>query len=294
MNPPLSFLWAIALLASCFGVGCTGEIGRPKPVMLVLPDTGVRDVPSDALASDVPSRPDATVDAATDSPVQDVSHEESGRCGDGEIQQASGEVCDGAEFGGASCVTLGFDGGDLRCDPGCQLDDSGCTVDQGVCGDNVIGGSEVCDGTALGGTACGQLTYEHDNRETTFPYTGAGLGCLGDCTGFDTSGCGQGNVGDACTGSSDCGPMMGLIHLHGGTCMITSPGGTTFPDGYCTASCEDGYYEYCCRVAHGQCVTVPAAVGSGRYCLKECTGSAGCRPGYECSSLEGGTYCLPL
>lgn len=45
-------------------------------------------------------------------------------CGNG-IREA-GEGCDGADFGGETCITLGFVGGDLACNPGCTFDTSDC------------------------------------------------------------------------------------------------------------------------------------------------------------------------
>ena len=54
-----------------------------------------------------------------------------GVCGDGLLQE--GERCDGAELGGASCASLGFRGGTLRCSDDCALVTSDC-----------IGG-EICD-----------------------------------------------------------------------------------------------------------------------------------------------------
>ncbi|MBZ9569722.1 PKD domain-containing protein, partial [Patescibacteria group bacterium] len=45
-------------------------------------------------------------------------------CGNG-IREA-GEDCDGADLGGESCITLGFVGGVLACNPGCTFDTSGC------------------------------------------------------------------------------------------------------------------------------------------------------------------------
>ncbi len=47
-----------------------------------------------------------------------------------------------------------------------------------VCGNNIVEGDEVCDGTDLGGVTCVTLGYE-----------GGTLTCLPDCSGFDTSGC---------------------------------------------------------------------------------------------------------
>ena len=47
-------------------------------------------------------------------------------CGDGAINGL--EDCDGANLGGASCVTVGYGSGTLACAPGCRYDVSGCTA----------------------------------------------------------------------------------------------------------------------------------------------------------------------
>ena len=59
-----------------------------------------------------------------------------GRCGDGTIQAASGEDCDGVNLGGQTCETRGFVGGSLACDGSCGFNESGCGDSQAdiVCG----------------------------------------------------------------------------------------------------------------------------------------------------------------
>ena len=48
-------------------------------------------------------------------------------CGDGMI--VGGEVCDGNDLGGQTCVTQGYSGGDLACSNDClSFDHSGCTL----------------------------------------------------------------------------------------------------------------------------------------------------------------------
>lgn len=51
----------------------------------------------------------------------------SGACGNG-IKEP-GEACDGSEFGGATCQSLGHDAGTLTCTAACTLDVSGCVND---------------------------------------------------------------------------------------------------------------------------------------------------------------------
>lgn len=77
-------------------------------------------------------------------------------CGDGMIDSAH-ETCD-AEAGVvvAQCddQDVGYyNAGDVTCNAACQLETTGCT---GFCGDNIINGSEVCDGTPPAG---GCLAY---------------------------------------------------------------------------------------------------------------------------------------
>jgi hypothetical protein len=38
----------------------------------------------------------------------------------------SGEACDGADLGGQTCLSIGFDGGTLACNASCGFDKSGC------------------------------------------------------------------------------------------------------------------------------------------------------------------------
>ncbi|WP_438030992.1 DUF4215 domain-containing protein [Sorangium sp. So ce233] len=48
-----------------------------------------------------------------------------GACGDG-VAEAE-EACDGADLKGASCQSLGFEGGELQCSPACAVDASRCS-----------------------------------------------------------------------------------------------------------------------------------------------------------------------
>lgn len=94
-------------------------------------------------------------------------------CGNDEIEGS--EVCDGADLGNDTCLTQGFDGGDLACLADCSgFETTGCIE----CGNNEIEGSEVCDGTDFGGETC--ISQDFDQGE---------LACLSDCSGLDTSGC---------------------------------------------------------------------------------------------------------
>ena len=95
-----------------------------------------------------------------------------GRCGDGQVQAGHGEVCDGANLDGETCLTLGFHGGELTCVAGCgQLDVSSC-VAEGRCGDEQLqaGYGEVCDGANLDDETC-----------LTLGYHAGELSCAQDC-----------------------------------------------------------------------------------------------------------------
>ncbi len=49
-------------------------------------------------------------------------------CGNGTVE--AGEECDVGNLDGASCGLVGFEGGTMRCDTGCQLDPSDCYSDR--------------------------------------------------------------------------------------------------------------------------------------------------------------------
>ncbi|MFO0747498.1 MAG: fibro-slime domain-containing protein [Myxococcota bacterium] len=128
------------------------------------------------------------------------------QCGDGVVD--SGEACDETAFGdGNECQTLGFDGGSLSCTNTCMsIDVSGCTTSE-VCGNDTIGGPELCDGSDLGLDPDGlPVTCE------SFGFAPGGvLGCRSDCATWDLADCGQNLPGWTCPpayyadGSCDCG-----------------------------------------------------------------------------------------
>ena len=93
-------------------------------------------------------------------------------CGNG--RRNSGEQCDGADLGGATCASLGYPGGTLTCFTSCIFDTSRCSAS---CGDGTRQSPEQCDGLDLGGTDCVALGF-----------LGGTLGCDSSCS-FDTSGC---------------------------------------------------------------------------------------------------------
>jgi hypothetical protein len=77
-------------------------------------------------------------------------------CGDGQI--SLDEECEGNNLDGANCFNLGFQGGQLACDPNtCQYDTSECS--DGSCGNGLIDNGEQCDGGNLNGFSCVDLGY---------------------------------------------------------------------------------------------------------------------------------------
>jgi hypothetical protein len=75
-------------------------------------------------------------------------------CGNGIIEP--GEACDGTNFGGMSCGSLGFSGGTLSCSSSCQFVTSSCTSNGGTDGGN--GGTGGTGGTGGGGGSGGSST----------------------------------------------------------------------------------------------------------------------------------------
>jgi hypothetical protein len=94
-------------------------------------------------------------------------------CGNGILE--AGESCDGADLGGATCVSATSHGGVLGCNNDCTLDTSGCTLPG--CGNGIVETGEACDGADLGGGSC-----------TDIGYSGGDIACSADCT-YDTAGC---------------------------------------------------------------------------------------------------------
>jgi hypothetical protein len=135
-----------------------------------------------------------------------------------------------------------------------------------VCGNDAIEGTEVCDGTALGGATCADEGF-----------TGGTLGCLADCSAFDTSGCTNvtnnttpGHVGDPCTATDQCVTPDATCYAEVGFGM---------PSGYCVSECDT---EGACSEEGTMCVSTSTA----SFCAKTCTlGGTDCRTGYECVDI---------
>jgi len=147
-------------------------------------------------------------------------------CGNGSLDQ--GEACDGDEFGGQTCVSLGFDSGDLACTGACVINSMGCST----CGDDVRQGDEHCDGVDLDDKNCEVLGFDGGSLS-------CGPGCLFNtdlCTG---SGCGDGviDIGEDCDGLNLDGRTCATEGFTGGvltcdvTCQLDVTGCDTCGDG---------------------------------------------------------------
>jgi hypothetical protein len=107
----------------------------------------------------------------------DGNNDNTSECGDNQIQ--SPEVCDGTDFGDQSCVTEGFEDGDLACNETCTaILTDGCFNSEPECNNNQLEGTEVCDGDKLAGKQC-----------SDFGFDGGDLACNDTCSGYVTDAC---------------------------------------------------------------------------------------------------------
>jgi len=213
------------------------------------------------------------------------------RCGDGNVDIPEGEECDGENFNGASCQSLGYGGGQIACTAECHRDLSGCSS---LCGNGLIEAGETCDDrnmtngdgcdaqctvedgwtcvdlpsictpvcgdqTALGDEACDGDDVREGTCET-MGYYGGELGCSEDCT-LDLAACeAAGWCGDdvlqpaheACDGGAlGGGTCAGLDHLFGGT--LACDGACSYDTTGCRTviSLSAGYAHTCVALSDG-------------------------------------------
>lgn len=184
----------------------------------------------------VPARSDGgsppPVDAGGRDAGPDGGFDGGALCGNGVA--VDGEECDGDDLGEASCESLGYAGGDLRCLPDCTLDKSACV--EAACGNGTIDSGEDCDGADIAGQTCDGLGF----------VGGGALGCTATCE-FDTtdcSACGDGAVDadEECDGSDLNGVDCGGRGFTGGTLACDDACG--FDESGChDATCGDGTAE---------------------------------------------------
>ncbi len=76
-------------------------------------------------------------------------------CGNGKIE--GNEDCDASNFDGATCIDFGFASGNLKC-VDCRVDTNSCVSTPATptqtCGNNIIEGTEQCEGSNLNGKNC--------------------------------------------------------------------------------------------------------------------------------------------
>lgn len=125
----------LSSLAACLASCGSDSRSAPSPGVLgSLNDAGVLTSPVVGVA-DAAARDAGGGAAAADSgaPEGDAASEAdagepplpAGVCGDGELNL--GEACDGPVLDGFSCLSFGYDEGQLSCSDGCQFDASACT-----------------------------------------------------------------------------------------------------------------------------------------------------------------------
>ncbi|MBU1241834.1 hypothetical protein KKD52_08940 [Myxococcota bacterium] len=163
--------------------------------------------------------------------------ETAGFCGDGAVQAAGLESCDGDDLDEATCTGLGYYGGTLACNDDCTFLLTDC---QGVgrCGDNTLQAAfgEVCDGTATGVSSCLSLGYY-----------GGTIACDASCE-YDLASCAAaGRCGDGILQSA-ASEICDTTNFGAATCTSLSglAYGTLACDGTCrnvgTAGCYGKRY----------------------------------------------------
>jgi len=191
-------------------------------------------------------------------------------CGDGKITDS--EKCEMNNLDGETCETMGFGEGTLSCQSNCMaFDTSGCGA-SATCGDNKVDGTDVCDGSDMGGESC-----------ETQGFAQGTLKCQANCAGFDTSECGAStSCGD---GNIDNGEVCDGKNLNGRTCedegfeegdLACSTDCRTFDktDCYtpCSPECGDRVCgpDPVCGESCGECTGDWEACSAGGQCEKTC------------------------
>jgi len=100
-------------------------------------------------------------------------------CGDGVLDDANAESCDGSALGGQTCEGLGYVTGALGCSTGCAFDTSGCGPD--LCGNGSCDPGEttaICPADCPTGT-CGDCACGLDENPDSCPVDCSNYSCLG-------------------------------------------------------------------------------------------------------------------
>ncbi len=96
-----------------------------------------------------------------------ISVARSQSCGNGVIDPALFEECDGADLGGQTCDSVGFTSGSLGCSATCEFDTSACGAAQCAVGDDFDPGSQLCAARFL---AIGPSDMTYYRNSTTLAF----------------------------------------------------------------------------------------------------------------------------
>ncbi|MFO0747168.1 MAG: hypothetical protein U1F43_16115 [Myxococcota bacterium] len=194
-------------------------------------------------------------------------------CGDRIV--SGGEDCDGDNLGGATCLTLGFDGGTLGCNIDCSFDTIGCTrpvVPSGwACPDSYYGDADCDCGCGVQDIDC---ATDDDVRECDFCTNCPGAGdCSTKVDNSDTTLCSDVVVvpdGWTCNdawyadGSCDCGCGIQDFDCAASDdvteCAFCSDCAGT---GDCTARVDDADTTQCLNAVPTDWTCSPAFYGDG-------------------------------
>lgn len=194
-RPPAS----LTFLTCCLGLGCaTGSDDVGDATTFASFDSADDEIDTDESSVDTGDTTDATSTgdgdatttdegetSTTETGTTETSTTETGPsessdapdpCGDGMIDP--GEACDGIDLGGATCVSEGFDLGQLGCNDDCTLDVGACETIEEFCGDGIINLAEQCEAGMIGNANCESAGFVFGT-----------LACNAATCMFDTAGC---------------------------------------------------------------------------------------------------------
>lgn len=187
------------LLLGCVALGCAADPVTATQMSTTGADATTSSEQGSSGAPVVDDGPDTT--PATTGPVGDI-------CGNDLIDGE--DVCDGTDLAGNTCMSMGFDAGELGCTGNCggfDLTDCGFFV----CGDGSEDGDEDCDGT-VGNATCANQGFDNGT-----------LFCTASCEyDFSQCGvCGDGTIdgGEDCDIKGDLPASCGTLGFMTGTLL---------------------------------------------------------------------------
>ena len=143
-------------------------------------------------------------------------------CGNGIVEEP--EMCDGGDLQGEACTDFAqWNGGELRCASDCSAFDTARCWHM-TCGNAVIEGDEVCDGTRLNYQTCASIGFEG----------GGTLTCDASCLEYDTSAC----FASVCETEADCNACFNCALTN--YCMVEYNQCNANPDCGSIMSCLSG------------------------------------------------------